>query len=118
MPPFGKRPISRSCGFLKKTVTFVPSFRFWFVVPLPRSHNARCSSSKTIVLPRGVTCAKPSGSTVATRHTLIGKAVLICRSEEHTSELQSPYDLVCRLLLEKKNTKDDYRTEWSESMYR
>src|SRR6266705_378763 len=25
------------------------------------------------------------------------------RSEEHTSELQSPYDIVCRLLLEKKN---------------
>src|SRR6266705_5077641 len=24
-----------------------------------------------------------------------------CRSEEHTSELQSPYDRVCRLLLEK-----------------
>src|SRR6266516_7017029 len=24
------------------------------------------------------------------------------RSEEHTSELQSPYDLVCRILLEKK----------------
>src|SRR5438094_256881 len=28
---------------------------------------------------------------------------LTYRSEEHTSELQSPYDLVCRLLLEKKN---------------
>src|SRR5437867_9794385 len=27
---------------------------------------------------------------------------LLVRSEEHTSELQSPYDLVCRLLLEKK----------------
>src|SRR5574340_1414749 len=26
------------------------------------------------------------------------------RSEEHTSELQSPKDLVCRLLLEKKKT--------------
>src|SRR5688500_19176911 len=26
-----------------------------------------------------------------------------CRSEEHTSELQSPCKLVCRLLLEKKN---------------
>src|SRR5256885_7191113 len=25
-----------------------------------------------------------------------------CRSEEHTSELQSPCNLVCRLLLEKK----------------
>src|SRR5438094_9724620 len=29
----------------------------------------------------------------------------IWRSEEHTSELQSPYDLVCRLLLEKKKKK-------------
>src|SRR5207248_11628538 len=28
------------------------------------------------------------------------------RSEEHTSELQSPYDLVCRLLLEKKKNKE------------
>src|SRR5207248_11541909 len=27
---------------------------------------------------------------------------LRARSEEHTSEFQSPYDLVCRLLLEKK----------------
>src|SRR5207244_7679964 len=30
-------------------------------------------------------------------------AVQTCRSEEHTSELQSPDHLVCRLLLEKKN---------------
>src|SRR5437667_3911435 len=29
------------------------------------------------------------------------------RSEEHTSELQSHHDLVCRLLLEKKNIKID-----------
>src|SRR5437773_2682766 len=29
------------------------------------------------------------------------------RSEEHTSELQSHHDLVCRLLLEKKNPTDD-----------
>src|SRR5258708_16019333 len=28
----------------------------------------------------------------------------LCRSEEHTSELQSPDHLVCRLLLEKKKT--------------
>src|SRR5206468_12716481 len=31
--------------------------------------------------------------------------VRAARSEEHTSELQSRSDLVCRLLLEKKNTK-------------
>src|SRR5699024_12734007 len=28
----------------------------------------------------------------------------LVRSEEHTSELQSRFELVCRLLLEKKNT--------------
>src|SRR5574340_1300598 len=32
------------------------------------------------------------------------------RSEEHTSELQSPKDLVCRLLLEKKKKKLEQRT--------
>src|SRR5207249_11387818 len=30
---------------------------------------------------------------------------VIQRSEEHTSELQSRFDLVCRLLLEKKNSR-------------
>src|SRR5437879_8459044 len=34
-----------------------------------------------------------------------------CRSEEHTSELQSPMYLVCRLLLEKK--KSETRAERS-----
>src|SRR5207248_6046879 len=33
---------------------------------------------------------------------VIDLAAAKSRSEEHTSELQSPYDLVCRLLLEKK----------------
>src|SRR5207248_6332137 len=33
---------------------------------------------------------------------LLAGALVAFRSEEHTSELQSPYDLVCRLLLEKK----------------
>src|SRR5437868_11420294 len=35
-------------------------------------------------------------------------AVVVERSEEHTSELQSRFDLVCRLLLEKK--KNRYNT--------
>src|SRR5699024_11571742 len=33
------------------------------------------------------------------------------RSEEHTSELQSRFDLVCRLLLEIKNERSDVGTE-------
>src|SRR5256885_13262202 len=32
------------------------------------------------------------------------------RSEEHTSELQSPCNLVCRLLLEKKNQRAPHHT--------
>src|SRR5256885_13303450 len=40
--------------------------------------------------------------------TLSGKVVVgDPRSEEHTSELQSPCNLVCRLLLEKKKNKED-----------
>src|SRR5437762_8780257 len=39
------------------------------------------------------------------------------RSEEHTSELQSPMYLVCRLLLEKKKKKDiTYTKEKDKSM--
>src|SRR5438874_7184738 len=35
-----------------------------------------------------------------------GRPVSASRSEEHTSELQSRRDLVCRLLLEKKKKKE------------
>src|SRR5699024_12749584 len=35
------------------------------------------------------------------------------RSEEHTSELQSRFDLVCRLLLEKKKKKKETRREYT-----
>src|SRR5207249_11732669 len=37
------------------------------------------------------------------RFTALLHHVYNVRSEEHTSELQSRFDLVCRLLLEKKN---------------
>src|SRR5947207_4143617 len=37
------------------------------------------------------------------------------RSEEHTSELQSHSDLVCRLLLEKKKTSHVVNTEATDS---
>src|SRR5699024_11293992 len=37
------------------------------------------------------------------------------RSEEHTSELQSRFDLVCRLLLEKKKNAIPQPNEWREA---
>src|SRR5207248_11372626 len=45
------------------------------------------------------------GGTVSLSRSIRGNGCAyapVLRSEEHTSELQSPYDLVCRLLLEKK----------------
>src|SRR5437588_3251364 len=52
-------------------------------------------------LPRGITSANK-------RNLLICNEPAFQRSEEHTSELQSHSDLVCRLLLEKKkSTRSD-----------
>src|SRR2546427_1690657 len=44
-------------------------------------------------------------------------AILGARSEEHTSELQSQSNLVCRLLLEKKKNKKIHSmpTNWSDN---
>src|SRR5207248_8673887 len=48
----------------------------------------------------------PAAAQSKTRFLLaLTERLIARRSEEHTSELQSPYDLVCRLLLEKKKTQ-------------
>src|SRR2546426_8463186 len=59
------------------------------------------------------------GELVAIRQTLLAarsaagelKRISPLRSEEHTSELQSPCNLVCRLLLEKKKKKHRKETD-------
>src|SRR5690349_13021334 len=45
---------------------------------------------------------------VADGKKFVVRGVAAERSEEHTSELQSRRDLVCRLLLEKKNDRADH----------
>src|SRR5688572_31594344 len=54
--------------------------------------------------PDRCTCNTPSPA--ASRNT---RAQVAVRSEEHTSELQSQSNLVCRLLLEKKKNKKQYQ---------
>src|SRR5438874_9287711 len=56
------------------------------------------------VLERGGPATLPPGLKAAYRPLNNSWAWWVGRSEEHTSELQSRRDLVCRLLLEKKNT--------------
>src|SRR5699024_11978395 len=58
---------------------------------LYRLFQSRYSDLRTCPVPAGVKCF-PFRST----------CIILIRSEEHTSELQSRFDIVCRLLLEKK----------------
>ena len=45
------------------------------------------------------------------------KIALVFRSEEHTSELQSRTNLVCRLLLEKKNNKQKQKNDKTQRQH-
>src|SRR5947207_10269281 len=53
-------------------------------------------------------CEQPSMDNIGQQLGLDRTSTIEHRSEEHTSELQSHSDLVCRLLLEKKNFKIMY----------
>src|SRR5437867_10124322 len=86
----------------------------------PRLSRTRCSRTSTTRWPSAdsstmgyqaprrrmsatLSAQRAQPSLIRMRSRLTSYHVLIdfVRSEEHTSELQSPYDLVCRLLLEK-----------------
>src|SRR5436189_3144082 len=67
-----------------------------FVRPRTR-FDSRASDEKTIWATSLAKCESPFVLRSAAEYTN--------RSEEHTSELQSPMYLVCRLLLEKKKKK-------------
>src|SRR3989454_3131631 len=78
--------------------------------PLPLGPLSHAATVKVYWFVSPSTCRMPSNSApfVGSLHRLelVRYAVIPVpgksRSEEHTSELQSPCNLVCRLLLEKK----------------
>src|SRR5438094_1808235 len=73
-----------------------------------RSSTGRRTPERYVVVPDGARTVPPSLQFSYAGQVSGDISVLECggRSEEHTSELQSPYDLVCRLLLEKKKEKN------------
>src|SRR5574340_1485027 len=75
---------------------FVFSFCFFFLM-IRRPPRSTLFPYTTLFRSRPPAC--PLITAVATRSASASSG---SRSEEHTSELQSPKDLVCRLLLEKK----------------
>src|SRR5258708_14269317 len=70
-----------------------PPYPYWPETPCARAHACDATVGFT---PHRAVC-----STRGTRSEFSGRRQ--GRSEEHTSELQSPDHLLCRLLLEKKN---------------
>src|SRR5688572_32279776 len=59
-----------------------------------------------LIKPKAFVVCKPGAAVSADELKAFVKSTL--RSEEHTSELQSQSNLVCRLLLEKKKKKKKY----------
>ena len=75
--------------------------RAWLADPKPRLFTYDTTSSSDVVFGLGLGCR---GVIDVLIEPFDARRLPRLRSEEHTSELQSPYDLVCRLLLEKKKT--------------
>src|SRR2546430_3608544 len=84
------------------------SYVFFFFQAEDGIRDLTVTGVQTCALP--ISFAQPRGPLASflevaerTQRTLVGAAALFAgRSEEHTSELQSQSNLVCRLLLEKK----------------
>src|SRR5947207_7346577 len=73
----------------------------------PRSQRRRPRLLGSMSLQSGDSKARLAASTAASTSSLVP------RSEEHTSELQSHSDLVCRLLLEKKKTNTEANNNYT-----
>src|SRR6476660_10215524 len=82
-------------------------FRFFFFLMIRRPPRSTLFPYTTLFRSRVAARDSPRGKPSRARSPP-DSAMACHRSEEHTSELQSPDHLVCRLLLEKKK-KDDAR---------
>src|SRR5256885_10715861 len=82
----------------------LPSFCFFFLM-IRRPPRSTLFPYTTLF--RSVAQAHGGQHACGALHAL-GPVVAAYRSEEHTSELQSPCNLVCRLLLEKKKKEDTH----------
>src|SRR5437879_8475959 len=88
------RPISsKRFHSFSSTTSMLTRFMASVTLRIPSS-NENCNLSVALVCQHAQSGSSPRADCGATTAAL--------RSEEHTSELQSPMYLVCRLLLEKK----------------
>src|SRR5256885_5388717 len=114
------------CGTKLMIVVEPPSSRVDFAETTPREEHVleRLTILENTLarlaerLEQGLNLLLRQSETTYTNHALVKSLIEILnecgvvdndRSEEHTSELQSPCNLVCRLLLEKKKKKYIYK---------
>src|SRR5215468_9255754 len=83
----------------------IPS-EIWSAASSRRAGSRRCPGYPILSRTAGISNQAPA-ITADRAWNVTGCSACSClrRSEEHTSELQSHHDLVCRLLLEKKTHK-------------
>src|SRR5258708_13718693 len=83
---------------IKKSRSYLIPGCFFFFLMIRRP-------PRSTLFPYTTLFRSPAGSSRPCRGSARRTCAWRCRSEEHTSELQSPDHLVCRLLLEKKKKK-------------
>src|SRR2546426_11541883 len=99
--------------------TGIPRSSTWTLITTPKSPGlirtaknftptqiTTWAAIRSFMAPRCSGCAKKISVSYDTTAESLRRGR--SRSEEHTSELQSPCNLVCRLLLEKKKKKKNY----------
>src|SRR5207249_11689514 len=107
------RHLHQLCSFTSCSTLRLPDlvFLFFFFSMLRRPPTSTLFPYTTLFRSRHFPLARPAATpsgyadVSATLPRLSGPRPKTLRSEEHTSELQSRFDLVCRLLLEKKKKK-------------
>src|SRR5947208_5983872 len=108
LPFFGRRVGIRETPAYFLAIALVP-VSLWLVPAFSRAlARGAYEAHRTLFGGDGVYVRLPAAEPVRLRDTILMSIgpfaidLLVMRSEEHTSELQSPDHLVCRLLLEKK----------------
>src|SRR2546430_11485316 len=91
---------------------------FFFFLMIRRPPRSTLFPYTTLFRSRDVRATYAIFGALVAFPTYYALAGLALRSEEHTSELQSQSNLVCRLLLEKKKTTTRSATSMQPSSYR
>src|SRR5256885_11029031 len=95
----------------------VPYNHIFFFLMIRRPPRSTLFPYTTLFRSRGLLhTSEPAVALEQRPDARVGERIVVAdrRSEEHTSELQSPCNLVCRLLLEKKK-KQTISSSWVEA---